>query len=448
MRADSREGGVPLQGSAESSSPRGGVVAWYTVSVCLILYLFSQVDRQIVNLLVAPIQAAFGIGDFKMGLLMGPAFGVFYAFATFPLAWLADRVSRRAVVFGAIVFWAIAACASGLARSYEELFVARMAVGIGEAALLPSSYVLVSQLFKRERLATALSVLSMGSVGGMGLAFGLGGWLSSAAGRVTEVPFLGALEPWRLVFILSGAPGFLLAFLILTVPDTSPHKQRTATEHSQSLLTFLRQHRFVACGALLGFGLVSLCSTALSGWLPTYLIRTFGWNTAQAGMAAGLMVLAIGTVGKIGSGLIVDHWFARGVLDAHLRYLMWMSFVAAPFAAAAFLIPQVMICLALVGAYFLLPYANMGYGSAFVQLVTPPPLRGQTSALFLFGANMFAMLGPSLVGWLSEKVFVGSTALAWSLATVVGGGLACAALVLFYSLAAARVALAQDSIQA
>lgn len=161
----------------------------------------------------------------------------------------------------------------------------------------------------------------------------------------------------------------------------------------------------------------------------------------QAGMAAGLLVLMVCPVGKVASGLIVDHWFARGIFDAHLRYFMWMNLIAAPLTTFGFFMPQGVFCVVLIGAYFLMPYANAGYSAAIVQLLAPPPLRGQASAIFLTNINIFSMLGPSLVGWLSERVFSGGASLTWSLAVVCVGSLSLAVLVLFFTLPAARAAL-------
>jgi MFS family permease len=419
-------------------------IAWYTVAVFLLLYLFSQVDRTIINLLVEPIQAEMGVGDLGMGMLMGPAFGLCYAFAAFPLAWLADRMSRRAVVFFAVIFWACAACASGLARTYEQLFIARMAVGVGEAALLPTAYVLVSQLFARARLATALSVLSMGSVGGIALALGLGGWFSTLATHATHWPLIGTLEPWRLIFILTGAPCFLLALLVFTVPDCGRPAAEVPKEQVRggSLRAFLAQHRHIAFSAMLGFGLVSLASSALNAWMPTYLTRAYGWTTAQAGGVSALMVVTLASAGKIGSGVIVDRWFAGGCYDAHLRYLLIASMVAAPLTGAAFFMPSAATFLILVSAYYLLPYSNMGYGAAFVQLLTPAHLRARVSALFLFCLNVLAMgVGPLLIGYLSERVFPGPPGLGLSMAIVIGSSLMVAGLALWRVLGAAAGAL-------
>jgi MFS family permease len=430
---------VPPAASAASSPLVGGWAGWYTVAVCMLLYVFSMIDRQVINLLVAPIQQQFGLGDFHMSLLMGPAFGLCYAFAAFPIAWLSDRISRRLVVFIGIMIWALAAMASGLARSFEELFVARMVVGVGEAALLPSAYVPISQLFQRERLATALSVLSMGSVGGMGLAYGLGGWFLEAAHGMSE---WSGLAPWRLTFIISAIPCVPLALLMFTVPEHRPSTAALNAVDAPKVGAFLRRHGRVALAACAGFGLVSLCSSAIAAWLPTYLTRNFGWSTAQAGAVLGGIILLLASVAKIGSGVIVDRLFARGVADAHLRYLSVVSLVATPFVVAAFFMPVALPCLLLVSVYFLLPYSNMGYASAFVQLATPVLLRARTSALFLLVMNLLAMgLGPLLVGWLTESVIGDPQRLGWSLALVVAVTLPLAALALWWGMPAARALL-------
>lgn len=422
----------------------GGWAGWYTVAVCMLLYVFSMIDRQIINLLVAPIQQQFGLGDFHMSLLMGPAFGLCYAFAAFPIAWLSDRMSRRLVVFLGIVIWALAAIGSGLARSFEELFVARMVVGVGEAALLPSAYVLISQLFQRERLATALSVLSMGSVGGLGLAYGLGGWFLGVAHNLSSLPLLDGLEPWRLAFIITAVPCLPIALLVFTMPERRPPRAATAGSAASDgkLGSFLRQQWRLVVAINVGFGLISLCSSALVAWVPTFISREFSWTTASAGAAFGLMILVLASMAKIIGGLTVDRLFARGFADAHLRYLSVVSLAALPFTAAAFFMPAALPFIVLVSAYFLLPYGNMGYASALVQLATPIHLRARASALFLLVMNLLAMgVGPLLVGWLTESVLGDPQRLGWSLALVVAVSMPLAALALWWGMPAARALL-------
>lgn len=414
---------------------------WYTVFVCVVLYLLSSVDRQIINLLVEPIQAEFRVGDFEIGLLIGPAFGLCYALATFPLAWLADRMSRRLLLFCCVLVWASAACTSGLARDFHELFAARIIVGIGEAALLPTSYVLIAGRFERNRLALPLSILTLGAVGGLSVAMGLGAWLLQVGDRIA-FPVLGQLPPWRAAFVLSGAPGFLLAFLILTVAREERHAA-LGSDHPDvhGLWRFIRKNRAIIVALLVGFGLLQVVSGAIVGWFPTHLIRTYGWTASQAGATLAMTTLVVASLGKLIAGISVDWLFRHGRSDAHFRYAVVTAALALPFLVGATIAPAPMIAVALIAFYFIGPYSSVGYGSAFVQLFSPVVLRGRVSGLYLLVCNLFAMAGPVVVGAMTDRVFADKSKLGTSLGIVTSVAMLLAIAFLAFAMPRVRAAL-------
>ncbi|MFZ5603499.1 MAG: MFS transporter, partial [Pseudomonadota bacterium] len=145
--------------------------AWLTVFILMLAYVLSFVDRQILNLLVGPIRQDLQISDTEMSLLMGFSFAVFYTICGIPLGRLADSRSRRGLIAAGVVFWSVATATCGLARSYWQFFLARIGVGVGEAALSPAAYSLITDSFPPAKRATALSAYSMGIYIGSGMAF-------------------------------------------------------------------------------------------------------------------------------------------------------------------------------------------------------------------------------------------------------------------------------------
>ena len=104
---------------------------WLTVGLLTVAYVFSFVDRYVLGLLIEPIKADLGLTDTQIGLLLGPAFAIFYATMGLPLGWLADRKNRVKMVAIGIAVWSIATAASGLARNFSQMFIARMSIGVG-----------------------------------------------------------------------------------------------------------------------------------------------------------------------------------------------------------------------------------------------------------------------------------------------------------------------------
>ena len=205
---------------AKESYPPVGY-AWYVVSVLTVAYIFAFVDRQILNLLVRPIRRDLSITDTQMSLLMGFSFAVFYSIFGFPLGRLADFKSRRTIVALGMVCWSFLTAGCGLARHFWHFLILRMGVGVGEAALSPSAYSLISDYFPKERRATAMSVYSMAYYIGSGLALVLGGLVVGyASGKGNWVlPIVGAIRPWQLIFFIVGLPGVLFALLMYTVKE-------------------------------------------------------------------------------------------------------------------------------------------------------------------------------------------------------------------------------------
>ena len=134
--------------------------AWVTVTILMVAYVLSFIDRQILNLLVEPIRRDLVISDTQMSLLMGLSFALFYTVCGIPLGRLADTRSRRGLIAVGVLFWSAATAACGMAKLYWQFLLCRVGVGVGEAALSPAAYSLIADSFPPERRATAISVYS------------------------------------------------------------------------------------------------------------------------------------------------------------------------------------------------------------------------------------------------------------------------------------------------
>ena len=108
--------------------PPGAVLA-----MLLLVYIFNFLDRQILAILAAPIQADLGLSDAQMGLLGGIAFALLYSTLAVPLASVADRTSRSWVITISLVIWSGFTAACALAQGFWHIFLARLGVGVGEA---------------------------------------------------------------------------------------------------------------------------------------------------------------------------------------------------------------------------------------------------------------------------------------------------------------------------
>jgi MFS family permease len=411
--------------------------AWWTVAVFLALYVLSFVDRQVLSLMIVPIQKDLGIDDFQASLLSGFAFALFYTFFGIPIARLADLRSRRAIVAAGLAVWSLATAACGIVRGYAQLFLARTGVGVGEAALSPAAYSSIADAFPPEERGRAMGVYSVGSYLGSGLAFLLGGYLIAFLGERTarELPLLGTLAPWRVVFLAVGIPGLVLVPLLATVVEPMRANARVAGRRFADTLAHLRAHgKAYACHNL-GFGLLALSGYGSSAWTPAFLQRVHGMSVADSGIALGWILGVAGTLGIVFGGWLSDRWLARGKRDATMRVGLLAALVWIPAGVLYPLVADRTLALALMVPALFTSGMPWGAAAAAIHEMTPGSMRAQATAVYLFAINLIGLgAGPSVVAWTTEYVYRDPAAVGSSLAWVTLAAHLVAAVLLFAGL--------------
>lgn len=385
------------------------MVAWSAVAVLFILGAVAFLDRQIISLMVDDIRRDLAISDFQVSLLQGFAFALCYAVMGIPLGWLVDRFPRRQIICAGVIAWALAAAACGLARNFWQLLLARFGVGLGEAALAPSAYSMLSDLFPRERLTTAMSVFAIGSIVGQAIAFAIGGLvigMALTADGGLSLPLIGEVRPWQFVFIVTGLPGIAFALLVFLFPEPVRRGLRGGGKagFGEAFRFIAERGRFFTCH-FLGYGAIAAIAYGTIAWVPAHLMRGFGWSVTQTGFTMAALTALAGSSGLLGMGMFVDRQMARGVRDAHFRFAVWLSLTIALCGAIGFSASSIMIFFLFYTVLKLLAPIG-GMASASIQIVTPNELRGTVSAIYLFVVTLLgAGTGPTIVATCTEFVF-------------------------------------------
>jgi MFS family permease len=414
--------------------------AWYVVGVLTLANVSGFVDRQILGVLVPSIKRDFGITDAQMSYL-GAAFSLFFAVMGLPIARLAEHFGRRSVMATGVALWSIFTALCATATTYGRLFAMRIGVGVGEASLNAPSVSLIADYFPRERLGRAMGVYQLGVFLGSGVGYFLGGWIVELA-RVQEawtVPIIGAIRPWQSAFLVAGLPGLLIALLFFTIREPRRAHTRTAEDASfRAVFQHVGAHRKTFLTHGLGFSLFAMVNFGLGFWIPTFFQRTYGWDAAAASRVQGLLTMSIGVVGVLLGGWLTD-WFARrghsdapirvGILGALGMLISATTFSLMPTARLA------IICLAVVNLFAASPWGAAG--AALAQM-SPPRLRGQSSALFYFALSIVGgMFGPIVIAWFTDHVFT-EAGIRHSLTTVIALGMSISVLSLAAGLASFR----------
>lgn len=396
--------------------------AWSTVAILMLAYVLSFIDRQILNLLVGPIRRDLVISDTQMSLLMGLSFALFYTVCGIPLGRLADTKSRRGLIAIGVLFWSAMTAACGMARLYWQFLLCRIGVGVGEAALSPAAYSLIADSFPAERRATAISVYSMGVYLGSGLAFLLGGLVikfASAQGDVL-LPVLGEVRPWQLIFLILGAAGVLFSLLLLAVRE--PARRGVGAGVAVPLVEvgrYLRANRRTVLYHNFGFAGLAFAGYGSAAWIPTFFIRTYGWDAGHVGVVYGSIVAVFGCLGIVFGGRLADWMAKRGRTDANMRVGLYAAMAALPCVASFPLMDNALWAAALMAPTVFCLSMPFGVAPAAIQEIMPSAMRGQASAIYLFVITLIGLgIGPTAVALVTDYLFADDQALRYSLLIV------------------------------
>ncbi|MGE0387535.1 MAG: spinster family MFS transporter [Gammaproteobacteria bacterium] len=396
---------------------------WYVVFVFMLIYACHSLDRGIPNIVVEPVKREFGLSDAEIGLFTGVSFGVAFALAALPMGYLADRTHRRNMLAAVMLLWSGCTALGGIVRSYALLLLSRVGVGIGEAGAAPLALPMISDIFPPHRRAFAIGVFYMSVPIGAVVANVAGGWVAEHFG-------------WRAAFLMAGAPGLLLAFVLLATVREPRRGGADGAEPNEdgeparigAVLRFVVSQPGLLClmGGCATMGLITITSHA---WIGSFFIRVHGLNLTEVGLLLG----AGNAVGGISAYLIIGALADRlGARDPRwpLR-LVWLGALAAIAMALAMLFtPAIAVSVA---AYFLVILLTNGYPPptyAVLMGATPAQMRGTIMSLLQLITNLVGFsVGPVVIGVLSDR-FGGGTAIRYALASALVFNLVAVALFL------------------
>lgn len=386
-------------GDAEASAhTRSRAYAIYVLVVLLFVSTLNFIDRIVIGVLAAPIKADLGLSDTQLGLLGGPAFGLFYTMLGIPIGWLADRRNRVWIMTLALAFWSAFTTLCGTAHGFGQLFLARIGVGVGEAGGSAPGYSLISDYFPPSQRARALAVFSFSVSIGSGLGLVLGGIIAT-------------MLDWRVTFFILGVVG-LLAAPILRATVREPVRGafegqgQAAPAHSarEVLRTLARKPSFWALS--FGGGISGIAGYGLIFWMPSFIMRSFSLTLVETSLFLGVLVIVGGISGMWAGGHLVDRLGRHG--KAAYGLVPAIAFVLLlPFQVGALLASSATVAFLLLLIPEALRVVWLGPGISAVQHLVPPGMRAMASAIFLFVNNLVGLgLGSLLIGAVSDALAV------------------------------------------
>lgn len=370
--------------------------AWGLLALLSFVYVLNFLDRQLLSILAKPIQDTLHISDGQLGLIGGLYFAMFYCFIALPVGWLADRTNRVTILSLACAIWSAATSACGLAQTYPQLVVARMAVGFGEAGGVPPSYALITDTFAPGYRGTALGLYNLGPPIGaaIGIAFGAS---------------IAAAFDWRDAFLAIGAIGIVTAVavrLLMRDPargatDLRKDPQAGAKAPFWATMRMFFTHPVLMLASL-GSGATQFVTYGLGNFTVLFLMREKGMTLEDVAIWYALVVGIGMSGGMLVSGRIID----RATRTSRVAYAMAPAIslaLALPLYVAFVWSPGWPLALAILTAVMFLNYFYLSSSIALVQDEVRPNERVLSGALLLLVMNFIGLgLGPTYVGAASD----------------------------------------------
>ncbi len=383
---------------------------WYGLIMLTAIYVSNIADRYVISTLIQPIKADLRLSDAAIGFLTGSALGIVYVGMGIPLGLLADRVERRKLIAISVAVWSAMTALCGLTGTFIELLLARIGVGIGEAGGTPASQSMMADLFPFSQRTLATTVFALGAAAGSMLGASGGGLIAGRFG-------------WRAAFIALSIPGMLIAVLArFTLREPVRGTFDAVTDERvpslRETLRFIRTQPSLV-HVLAAAAVVTYWGWGLLWWTPAFLMRSHGLTVAQAGTLVGTVTGVAGSLGILGSGLLI-HWCGR----RDPRWQLWIvglaTFLGTCLSIALYAAKSMTTATVLLWLFVPVAYLNIAPLLSFAQSLVPPRMRGLTCGLLLFGANVANLvLAPQIIGIMSDILHddfnTGIQSLRWAL---------------------------------
>ena len=382
--------------SSTPETPDWTGTAVYSLGFLSLISVFNYLDRSILGLALPLIKAEMQVSDTILGLVTGLAFVLFYSVLGVPIAWAADRWSRRNIIAAGFAFWSVMTALTGFVGTIWQLAVTRFLMGAGEACGIAPSNSMIADLFRSKRRPLAMAIYGTANSAAFILFFPIAGWIAQHYG-------------WRAMFLAAGLPGIVLAlifFLTVREPVRGARDEGTSARHADS---FTATIRFLAGSRtyvflLAGVTFMGANVFAAGAWTPTFLARVHGMTLSDIAASIGPVRGLLGALGIIAGGIAIDR-IAASATRWRIRLPAIACILAGP-AEALFLLGDSRS--AWLAGFALTSFLTLIHqGPVFAAAVNVARVRARAvaTALIIFCASLLGQaVGPLIVGVLNDAL--------------------------------------------
>src|SRR5687768_17879979 len=373
------------------------VFPWVVFALTFALLLSDYMSRQVLSAVFPFLKLEWALTDTQLGALTSVV-ALTVGLLAVPLSLLGDRWGRvRSIVLMAVI-WSLATAGSAIAANYEQLMLARVFIGVGEAAYGSVGLAVVLAVFPVYRRASFTGAFMAGGSFGSVLGVALGGALAVQFG-------------WRWSFAAMAILGFVLVALyrlFITdkkldahrVDDVAEGEPAVASGGRAKLRTLFSTPAVIA--AYVGSGLQLFIAGSLFAWLPSYLNRAYGLAPDKAAGVAAIAILFMGT-GMIVCGAVTDR-LARTVAIRKWTTAIVYTTASLVFLGIGFSLPHGGLQLALLAIGIFFAAGTAGPAGAMVSNLTHESIRATAMGTLSLANNLLGLAAGSLItGILADK---------------------------------------------
>jgi predicted MFS family arabinose efflux permease len=361
---------------------------WTALIFLTALNLLNYIDRSVLFAVQPLVQNEFHLTNAQIGYLTSAFLG-FYMIAAPFTGPLADRYSRRLIIFFGAIFWSALTLLTAVTHTYWELLVRHTLVGVGEATFVTIAPTFVADLFPEQKRGRIFGIFYLAIPVGTAAGYILGGKL-------------GATHGWRFPFYIAAAPGFLLALALLFIPE--PERGRFDSVQETPDRGTLRglTHNPAFWTATLGMAAMTFALGGIQVWMPTFLSRVRGYTLESANYTFGLIVVVDGIVASLAGGWLGDYLLPR-MKGAYYFVSAVSMALGVPFMIVALFSPGRLMLPAIAVAAFLLLFNTSPLNAAVVNSVGAH-IRATAIAFNIFILHFLGDVpSPSMMGWVADK---------------------------------------------
>ena len=364
--------------------------AWIVFALTFGLLISDYMSRQVLNAVFPLLKSEWALTDSQLGLLSGIV-ALMVGLLTFPLSLLADRFGRIKSLVLMAVLWSLATLGCALAENYQQMFIARFLVGVGEAAYGSVGIAVVVAVFPRDMRATLAGAFMAGGMFGSVLGMALGGVMAQHLG-------------WRWAFAGMALFGLILALvypLLVKEAKISPKHSEVPCKASRPLRTLYSSRSVIA--AYVASGLQLFVGGTVIVWMPSYLNRYYAMGTDKAGVVAAIIVLCSG-IGTILCAMLCDR-LGRQRPDRKISLAIAYCLGSCLLLSLAFALPSGTAQLVLICLGMMIAVGTNGPSSAMVANLTHYSVHGTAFATLTLANNLLGLAtGPLITGRVSDVI--------------------------------------------